>query len=177
MIETAISVVSSKALLTLFGACDQHLRRVRDALGVRISARDGRIYIEGDQQAVASATEVLEQDGKALVQIGYAHSFTHYRQPRVVNGKRIGDAPGRFGYILREKYGDRVFQVCMHQWHLRPEAFSERAPEQEALRHVLGGVLEKAFEAYGKRPVGSISSSICARSPDFSKILSVERRS
>jgi phosphate starvation-inducible PhoH-like protein len=61
MIETAISVVSSKALLTLFGACDQHLRRIRDSLGVCISARDGRIYIEGEQQAVASATEVLEQ--------------------------------------------------------------------------------------------------------------------
>jgi phosphate starvation-inducible PhoH-like protein len=61
MIETAISVVSSKALLTLFGACDQHLRRVRDALGVSIAARDGQIYIEGDQQAVAAATEVLEQ--------------------------------------------------------------------------------------------------------------------
>jgi phosphate starvation-inducible PhoH-like protein len=61
MIETAISVVSSKALVTLFGACDQHLRRVRDTLGVRISARDGRIYIEGEERAVASATEVLEQ--------------------------------------------------------------------------------------------------------------------
>ena len=61
MIETAISVVSSKALLMLFGACDQHLRRISDALGVSISARDGRIYIEGDQQAVVSANEVLEQ--------------------------------------------------------------------------------------------------------------------
>ena len=61
MIETAISVVSSKALLTLFGACDQHLRKIRDSLGVRISARDGRIYIEGEQQAVSSATAVLEQ--------------------------------------------------------------------------------------------------------------------
>lgn len=61
MIETAISVVSSKELLTLFGACDQHLRSIRDALGVRISARDGRIHVEGEQQAVASATEVLEQ--------------------------------------------------------------------------------------------------------------------
>jgi phosphate starvation-inducible PhoH-like protein len=61
MIETAISVVSSKALLTLFGACDQHLRRIRDALGVNIWARDGRIHVEGDAQAVASATEVLEQ--------------------------------------------------------------------------------------------------------------------
>jgi len=61
MIETAISVVSSKALLILFGACDQHLRKIRDALGVGITERDGRIHIEGDQQAVATATEVLEQ--------------------------------------------------------------------------------------------------------------------
>jgi len=59
--DTAISVVSSKALLTLFGARDQHLRRIREALGVSISAHDGRIRIQGSQQAVARATEVLEQ--------------------------------------------------------------------------------------------------------------------
>jgi len=61
MIETAISVVSSKALLTLFGACDQHLRQIRDALGVSVAARDGRIHLEGDDRAVAAATEVLER--------------------------------------------------------------------------------------------------------------------
>ncbi len=61
MMETAISVVCSKDLLTLFGACDQHVRRVRDALGVRISVCNGQIRIGGDQQAVASATEVIEQ--------------------------------------------------------------------------------------------------------------------
>ncbi len=61
MIDTAISVVSSKELLTLFGACDQHLRRIRDALGVGISAHDGQIRIEGEQPAVAAATEILEQ--------------------------------------------------------------------------------------------------------------------
>ena len=61
MIETTISVVSSKALLTLFGACDQHLRKIRDALGVSVWAHDGRIHIEGDEPEVACATEVLEQ--------------------------------------------------------------------------------------------------------------------
>jgi phosphate starvation-inducible PhoH-like protein len=59
--ESTISVVSSKALLTLFGTCDQHLRRVRNALGVSITARDDRIHIIGPEPAVASATEVLEQ--------------------------------------------------------------------------------------------------------------------
>ena len=61
MIETALSVVSSKTLLTLFGACDQHLRKIRDALDVSISTREGQIHIEGDAQAVATATEILER--------------------------------------------------------------------------------------------------------------------
>jgi phosphate starvation-inducible protein PhoH and related proteins len=61
MSESDISVVSSKELVTLFGACDQHVRRIRDALGVSISARDGRIHVQGDEQKVAHATEVLEQ--------------------------------------------------------------------------------------------------------------------
>jgi len=60
MSETTISVVGSQTLLVLFGACDQHLRQIRDALGVSISARDGRIHVEGDESAVLRATEVLE---------------------------------------------------------------------------------------------------------------------
>ena len=40
---------------------NQHLRRIRDTLDVRISARDGCIHVEGQPPAVASATEVLEQ--------------------------------------------------------------------------------------------------------------------
>ena len=61
MMESTISVVSSETLLTLFGACDQHLRRIRNALGVSITARDGQIHIEGPEPAVVQATEVLEQ--------------------------------------------------------------------------------------------------------------------
>jgi phosphate starvation-inducible PhoH-like protein len=59
--ESSISVVSSKELLTLFGACDQHLRRIRNVLGVSITARDGRIEVTGPDPAVARATEILEQ--------------------------------------------------------------------------------------------------------------------
>jgi phosphate starvation-inducible PhoH-like protein len=61
MSETDISVVSSKELVTLFGTCDQHVRRIREALSVSISTRDGRIHVQGEEQAVASATQVLEE--------------------------------------------------------------------------------------------------------------------
>jgi phosphate starvation-inducible PhoH-like protein len=60
MTQTTLSVFSSKALLVLFGACDQHVRQIREALDVRVFARDGRIHVEGEESAVARATEVLE---------------------------------------------------------------------------------------------------------------------
>ncbi|MBU4270983.1 MAG: PhoH family protein [Planctomycetes bacterium] len=61
MIESTISVVNSQSLLALFGECDQHLRRIRDALGVSITARDGRIHVAGPEPAVVQATEIFEQ--------------------------------------------------------------------------------------------------------------------
>ncbi len=61
MIESTISVLNSKALLAVFGPCDQHLRKIRDALGVSISASDGQIHVRGEEQAVASATQILEE--------------------------------------------------------------------------------------------------------------------
>jgi len=61
MSEATISVADPKAVLPLFGTRDQHIRRIRDVLGVTISARDDLIRIEGPPQAVTQATEVLEQ--------------------------------------------------------------------------------------------------------------------
>jgi phosphate starvation-inducible PhoH-like protein len=61
MSEKDIPVVSSQELVTLFGTCDQHVRRIREALAVSISAQDGRIHLQGEEQAVASAAQVLEE--------------------------------------------------------------------------------------------------------------------
>ncbi len=61
MIENTISVVDSHELLSLFGPRDQHLRKIRDALAVEISAHEHQVRIVGEKQAVARATEVLEQ--------------------------------------------------------------------------------------------------------------------
>jgi phosphate starvation-inducible protein PhoH and related proteins len=65
--ETSVALVDAKALVLLFGARDQHLRSIRDALGVGISVRDDQIRIQGDGPAVARATQVIEQL-QALVQ-------------------------------------------------------------------------------------------------------------
>jgi phosphate starvation-inducible PhoH-like protein len=61
MSEANISVIDSKTLLSLFGTRDQHLRQIRDALGVKITARDDQIHVEGATEAVSKATHVIEQ--------------------------------------------------------------------------------------------------------------------
>ncbi len=89
--ESTLSVVSSKELLTLFGACDQHLRRIRNALGVSITAQDGRIHVTGPEPAVAEATEVLEQLQACANRHG---SVSADDVSRVLSGVQTGQAPG-----------------------------------------------------------------------------------
>ncbi len=61
MTQSTISVLDSRTLLSLFGPRDQYLRKIRTALAVEVSAREGRLRIEGDEAAVLKATEVFEQ--------------------------------------------------------------------------------------------------------------------
>lgn len=89
MTENTISVVSSKALLTLFGPCDQHLRTIRDALGVNISAHDGEIHVRGDEPAVAQATDLLEQLQALATRHG---SISSEDVTRVIAQVRSGEA-------------------------------------------------------------------------------------
>jgi phosphate starvation-inducible protein PhoH and related proteins len=61
MTEATIPLVDSHRALTLFGARDQHLRAIRDTLGVSITHRDGEIRVTGEEAAVARAKETLSQ--------------------------------------------------------------------------------------------------------------------
>ena len=61
MTRTTIAVVDSKRILALFGPRDQHLRRLRTALGVNVTARDDAIHVEGDEEAVKRATAAFER--------------------------------------------------------------------------------------------------------------------
>ena len=61
MIEATIPVGTSDELVLLLGASDQHLRRIRDSVPAKISARNGKIHVSGDEQAVFQATEIIEQ--------------------------------------------------------------------------------------------------------------------
>jgi len=61
MIEASISVPNAEALVMLLGAKDQHLRQIRGSIPAKIATRDGRILVQGDEDAVIQATAVLEE--------------------------------------------------------------------------------------------------------------------
>ena len=61
MSQATITSIEPQLVLPLFGARDQHLRRIRDRFDVEITHRDGQIRVSGDDAAVAHATEVIEQ--------------------------------------------------------------------------------------------------------------------
>src|SRR5262245_21506264 len=61
MFEATIDQVDPDQVVQLFGPRDQHLRALKDSLGVAISHRDGSVHVAGEEAAVARATEALEQ--------------------------------------------------------------------------------------------------------------------
>src|SRR5436853_7178170 len=70
MTETTIPLVDSHRALSLFGARDQHLRTIRETLGVSITHRDGEIRVTGEEAAVARAAAALSQLNTQLDQRG-----------------------------------------------------------------------------------------------------------
>jgi phosphate starvation-inducible PhoH-like protein len=62
MIESSISVGNAEELVLLLGTRDQHLRQIRGAIpAAKISTRDGKVIVQGDEDAVIKATAVLEE--------------------------------------------------------------------------------------------------------------------
>src|SRR5947208_14649516 len=92
MIEATIPLVDSARALSLFGACDQHLRAIRETLGVSITHRDGEIRVTGDEEAVARAKEALAQlstqlDTQGVITVDHGSDVLGH-----VTGKRNGQA-------------------------------------------------------------------------------------
>jgi phosphate starvation-inducible protein PhoH and related proteins len=65
-LEITITLEDSGKRAALFGSGDRHLRQIRGALGVQISARDSTIRLSGDAQAVGRAATVLDELQRAL---------------------------------------------------------------------------------------------------------------
>lgn len=60
-VQKELTLSSNRNVFKLFGPRDSHLRRVRDAFDVKITARGNRLILEGPSQAVESCCRVLEE--------------------------------------------------------------------------------------------------------------------
>jgi phosphate starvation-inducible PhoH-like protein len=88
MSRSTLAVVNSKRLLELFGPRDQHLRKIRTALDVGISARDGEIHIEGEDAAIRKATQIFESLDQSLRTDGI---ITEQIVERLLNGNTASE--------------------------------------------------------------------------------------
>jgi phosphate starvation-inducible PhoH-like protein len=92
MTEATIPLVDSHRALSLFGARDQHLRTIRETLGVSITHRDGEIRVTGEEAAVARAKDALAQlntqlDTQGVITVDHVSDVLG-----LVTGKRNGTA-------------------------------------------------------------------------------------
>ncbi|MBR5710756.1 MAG: PhoH family protein [Thermoguttaceae bacterium] len=60
MSEETFTLPNGESLLTLFGACDKYVRRIEDALSVKIWSDRGQIHVSGNESQVKQATSVLK---------------------------------------------------------------------------------------------------------------------
>jgi phosphate starvation-inducible PhoH-like protein len=61
MSEASITLKDANETVALFGARDQYLRQIREALPIRVTARNGQISLEGDPDHVSRATQIFGQ--------------------------------------------------------------------------------------------------------------------
>jgi len=60
-LELTISLPDGPQRVAMLGAGERNLKMLREALGVRMSARDDAVRLSGDSRSVSQAAEVLEQ--------------------------------------------------------------------------------------------------------------------
>jgi phosphate starvation-inducible PhoH-like protein len=89
MPRSTIAVVDTKRLGAIFGPRDRHLRRIREALGVGVAARDDSIHIEGEEHAVLRATELFEELGRLAREHGGVADDEVDRLLRIATGEEF----------------------------------------------------------------------------------------
>lgn len=90
MIESTIAVGSAENMILLLGTKDQHLKQIRNTIPASISARDGKILVQGDEDAVIKATAVLEELRSRLSRTGTLDVDTVSQVlRRITNGETV----------------------------------------------------------------------------------------
>ncbi|QDU87026.1 PhoH-like protein [Pirellulimonas nuda] len=179
MIEASIPVGDPDHIIQLFGTADQHLKRIREAIPAKISARGGRIHLSGDDAAVRQATGVFETLKNELAHAGQvgadavraaidsAVGGESARPPQPIGVQKPGvtirpRTPGQAKYVDAIRAHDMVFCVgpagC-GKTYLAVAAAIEALREQRVRKIVLVRPAVEAGENLGFLP-GDLQAKI-----------------
>ena len=93
MTEATIVLDDPQRVLSLFGPRDQHLRAIRETLGVTVLHRDGEIRLAGEEGAVAKAKDAFGQLNAQLTEQGSIEGDQVADLLARLTGKKIATAP------------------------------------------------------------------------------------
>jgi len=115
-LELTITLDDAARRAALFGSGDRHLRMIRGALGVQITARDSSLKIAGTTQAVGRAVTVIEELQRGL------RDHDDLTDDEVIEAiafaSRLGEAKER---------DDQVIEVYTRQAVISPRTEGQRA--------------------------------------------------
>ncbi len=116
--------------------------------------------LERDTYMASTLVKGITASEKVLIHTGLAHAL-YMEEPFVFYGR---EWPARMGGILHKRYGERIFQICLHQQHLVPEMFTGGKPGAPP---VLIDRMEELLRKTGNKPAGfDIENSPFARLRD-----------
>ena len=102
MIEATIPVGGPEETILLFGAGDEHLKRIRESAPAKIATRKGRIHLSGDEQAVLQATAIFERMKAAVSADG---SLSSERVDEILASVANGRPPGSAADVVIQQPG------------------------------------------------------------------------
>ena len=91
--EATVAVIDSKALLKVFGPSDSNLRRIREALDVKVTLDGNKVLLRGTADAVRRGSHLLEQLQRFAFRNGHLDTDDIQRAiSEVVHGKEVSNA-------------------------------------------------------------------------------------
>ncbi|MEQ8210106.1 MAG: PhoH family protein [Lacipirellulaceae bacterium] len=171
MIEASIPVGKAEDMVQLLGMKDQHLRKIRKAIPAKITTRDGKILVQGDEDSVILATGVFEnlrsyltkhgalnseQVDVILAQVTNGHTESFSEPIGIDNGRKIKPrTPGQAAYLQAIRENDLVFctgPAGTGKTYLAVAAAVEGLKSQQVRKIVLVRPAVEAGESLGFLP-------------------------
>lgn len=122
--ELIITLEEETNRAVLFGPSDRFLRMLRDALGIRITARDSSVYLSGDSAVVGRAAEIIQQMQETV------------RTRGPLNDQEVADMVLKAGRQEDVPLTDRI-DVFTRDFQVAPRTAGQRAYVEAIARHDL----------------------------------------